>query len=142
MSQRQFLVCVIAFYTLLQSMGVNLMIGLSSSFFSLCTNDSPTAAALFAKIDRNGLGYLGKAEVTELANLLGLQLSAEEVDQVIECMDLDNDGVVAAEEFKNWWKTPKLVRGAVYSPTADAANAQEFAHLYELPVSYDPHAAP
>jgi hypothetical protein len=103
---------------------------------SFCANDSPTAAALFARIDREGLGYLGKAEVTELARLLGLELSAAEVDEVIECMDTDNDGVVAAEEFKSWWKTPKLVRGAVYSPTADAANAQEFAHLYELPVSY------
>lgn len=109
---------------------------------SLCANDSPTAAALFAKIDRDGLGYLGRAEVTELATLLGLQLSATEVDEVIECMDLDNDGVVAADEFKSWWKTPKLVRGAVYSPTADAANAQDFAHLYELPVSYDTSRAP
>jgi hypothetical protein len=107
---------------------------------SLCANDSPTAAALFAKIDRDGLGYLGRPEVTELANLLGLQLSAAEVDQVIECMDMDNDGVVAADEFKNWWKTPKLVRGAVYSPTADAANAQDFAHLYDLPVSYGSQA--
>lgn len=105
-------------------------------------NDSPTAAALFAKIDRDGLGYLGKAEVAELATLLGLQLTPEEIDHVIECMDLDNDGVVAADEFKSWWKTPKLVRGAVYSPTADAANAQDFAHLYELPVSYGSHAAP
>ena len=97
---------------------------------------------MFAKIDRDGLGYLGKDEVTELAALLGLQLSATEVEQVIECMDTDNDGVVGADEFKSWWKTPKLVRGAVYSPTADAANAQDFAHLYELPVSYSSHAAP
>ena len=57
-------------------------------------------------------------------------------EEVIECMDLDNDGAVGPDEFKSWWKTPNLVRGAVYSSSADAANAQEFAHLYELPVSY------
>ena len=57
-------------------------------------------------------------------------------EEVIGCMDLDNDGAVGPDEFKSWWKTPKLVRDAVYSPSADAANAQEFVHLYELPVSY------
>ena len=57
-------------------------------------------------------------------------------------MDLDNDGAVGADEFKSWWKTPKLVRGAVYSPSADAVNAQDFAHLYELPVSYVPSRPP
>ena len=68
------------------------------------TNDSPTAIALFNRIDREGLGYLGRAEVTELSVLLGLQLSASEVDDVIACMDTDNDGVVAQGEFKSWWK--------------------------------------
>ena len=68
------------------------------------TNDSPTAIALFNRIDREGLGYLGRAEVAELSVLLGLQLSASEVDDVIACMDTDNDGVVAQGEFKSWWK--------------------------------------
>jgi hypothetical protein len=46
--------------------------------------------------------------------------------------------MVGAAEFIDWWKTPKLVRGAVYSPSTDAAAAADFGSAYQLPVTLAP----
>ena len=49
---------------------------------------------------------------------------------------------VGVAEFTAWWKTPKLVRGAVYSPEADHDTAvHHFASAYALPVTYDTFAS-
>ena len=56
--------------------------------------DSPTAAALFAQIDKfeGACGRLGVAEVLELARLLELEMSVSEAREVVQCMDVDGDG--------------------------------------------------
>lgn len=59
--------------------------------------------SLFGKIDADGSGSLDRDEVAALAQELGLQLSAEELDQAMAEMDADGNGDIDYDEFSSWW---------------------------------------
>ena len=54
----------------------------------------------FAKLDKNGDGYLSASELAESAISLGQNLTDQEVLELLREADTDGDGQVSFEEFK------------------------------------------
>jgi len=59
---------------------------------------------MFEKTDVDGSGQLDKEEVSELCVNLGLNISEEQVTQVMAVMDADGSGEVDFDEFFAWYK--------------------------------------
>jgi hypothetical protein len=57
----------------------------------------------FDAIDRNGNGYLEPREISAVAQILGINLSEEELRQAFSELDQDSDGRVSLNEFEDWW---------------------------------------
>jgi len=62
---------------------------------------------LFDQVDVNSSGALGDAEVSKLAQRLGLNLSKAELSDAMHRMDSDKSGSVEFEEFTDWWHSNK-----------------------------------
>ncbi|XP_017694407.1 PREDICTED: calcium-binding protein 4-like [Lepidothrix coronata] len=61
---------------------------------------SPFLNTVFGKFDMNGDGEISTAEMREaIAALLGEQLKAQEVDEILQDVDLNGDGHVDFDEF-------------------------------------------
>lgn len=59
------------------------------------------AADLFASLDDDGSGELGRAEVR---TALRERLSNKQIKQAFEEMDADGGGTIDIEEFREWWE--------------------------------------
>jgi len=60
---------------------------------------------IFNAIDMDGTGYLDRTEVGEIAAILGLPLSEEQLTAAFHKMDqASEDGRVSIEEFEAWWR--------------------------------------
>ena len=59
---------------------------------------------LFDQIDEDASGLLDVSEIIKLANMLGVQMSAEQAQIEINKMDDDGSGEVDFEEFYMWFK--------------------------------------
>ncbi|CAB9504329.1 expressed unknown protein [Seminavis robusta] len=57
----------------------------------------------FDAIDSNGNGYLEPREISRVAQILGIDLSEEELSQAFDELDQNHDGRVSLEEFEDWW---------------------------------------
>jgi len=57
----------------------------------------------FDAIDRDGNGFLEPREVSQVARVLGINLSEEELSQAFLELDKNGDGRVSLEEFEDWW---------------------------------------
>ena len=62
--------------------------------------------AAFKAFDKDGNGYISRAELTEVMRKSGDKLSEDEVDGMIRKADLDKDGQVNYEG-KNKWNVEK-----------------------------------
>eukprot|EP01047_Picozoa_sp_COSAG01_P128553 COSAG01_NODE_57917_length_309_cov_0.933333_1_plen_102_part_11 len=69
----------------------------------LCANASAMSTdvwamrAMFNRVDEDGSGYLDAAEVTKLAEDLGLEVTMDEMDE-------SGTGEIKYPEFERWWK--------------------------------------
>ena len=70
---------------------------------------------LFASIDEDGSGLLDRDEVHLLAEELGVELSAPELDQAMREMDEDGSGEVDFEEFTEWFGRAKESAGSKWA---------------------------
>eukprot|EP01039_Chlorochromonas_danica_P011273 gene11273-12573_t len=57
----------------------------------------------FAKFDLDHSGYLNASELSDLLDLLGADLTPEEVAQALQEMDSDGTGSIEVDEFVAWW---------------------------------------
>lgn len=65
--------------------------------------DREAARKLFVQTDDDGSGDLDRAEIAGLTRRLGLHLSPSEIEDALNAMDTDSDGVVSCEEFMQWF---------------------------------------
>lgn len=65
--------------------------------------------ALFDRIDEDGGGTIDAHEVEDLAKLIDVEISQEELGQAIIEMDEDRTGSVNFEEFIHWWDSSSAI---------------------------------
>eukprot|EP01043_Picozoa_sp_COSAG02_P055337 COSAG02_NODE_6402_length_3598_cov_12.565019_1_plen_574_part_10 len=58
---------------------------------------------LFNQLDADNSGSLERGEIEVLVGSLGEQLSAAELNTMMEQLDADGSGDVSYEEFRSWW---------------------------------------
>jgi len=63
---------------------------------------------LFDEVDVNGDGYVSPREMDLLADKLGLSLSPNEIQVMMNYLDTDRDGKLNVTEFKVWFEQNKL----------------------------------
>jgi len=63
---------------------------------------------LFDEADANGDGYISYREIDLLADKLGLSLSPNEIQIMVNFLDTDRDGKLNVSEFKIWFEQNKL----------------------------------
>ena len=61
---------------------------------------------LFNAIDTDGSNFLDREEVGELASILGISMSKEELEMAFKQMDENGNDRVDLDEFKSWCKYP------------------------------------
>jgi len=59
----------------------------------------------FRVFDRDGNGYVTEKELRLIMMNLGEKLTDEEIDEMIQCADVDGDGQINYEEFINLMST-------------------------------------
>lgn len=65
---------------------------------------------IFNFYDKSGDGTISVKELIAIFNQLGVDTTDQaKVDGIISAMDLDDDGVVAKEEFISWWFSSNAV---------------------------------
>ena len=57
----------------------------------------------FNVIDRNNNGYLEPREISKIAQILGINLSEDQLKDAFTELDKNLDGRVSLEEFEDWW---------------------------------------
>jgi len=57
----------------------------------------------FDAIDTNRNGYLEPREIVQIAQILGINLSAEDLTKAFIKLDKNADGRISLEEFEDWW---------------------------------------
>jgi calmodulin len=57
----------------------------------------------FASYDRDGDGYIDRAEFGELLDALGLGYSEAQTRAAFDALDADKNGQIDFSEFKIWW---------------------------------------
>jgi calmodulin len=62
--------------------------------------DPETLEQVFAEIDRNGNGTLEPDELKALMARADLDVSGQELDEMIKMADVDGDGLIDLQEFK------------------------------------------
>jgi Ca2+-binding EF-hand superfamily protein len=75
---------------------------------------------LFDEFDSDGSGRMGRGEIVDLVDMLGVQMNEAEVAAAMAVMDGDGSGEVDFEEFYHWWIPPVVDAGT----TARLANAK------------------
>lgn len=83
--------------------------------------------ALFNRIDEDGGGTIDSHEVEDLARLIDVEISPEELAQAISEMDADGTGIINFEEFIHWWDSSspiaaRLRRGVIAEEAIIAAS--------------------
>lgn len=63
---------------------------------------------LFDEVDVDGDNYLNPHEIDLLADRLGLSLSPNEIQVMVNFLDTDRDGKISVKEFKMWFEENKL----------------------------------
>lgn len=61
--------------------------------------DASAYAATFEIVDTNKDGHISAAELKQLMNALGEEITDETATEVVEEMDSDEDGEISLEEF-------------------------------------------
>jgi len=67
------------------------------------TSDEAVRQA-FQVFDKNGDNFINKDEIRMAMNNLGENVTEAEVDEMLQCMDLNKDGRVSFEEFKKMFE--------------------------------------
>jgi glycerol-3-phosphate dehydrogenase len=58
---------------------------------------------IFEAIDTDQSGFLDRTEVVEIAAILGMPLTEQQLSAAFKTMDASQDGRVHLEEFEAWW---------------------------------------
>lgn len=66
---------------------------------------------LFAMVDSDGSGVIDRAEMTELLNKLGKQLSEDVINEGFDKIDSDASGHIDFDEFFAWYKSVAYGKG-------------------------------
>jgi Ca2+-binding EF-hand superfamily protein len=67
----------------------------------------------FDKFDRDGSGHIDKTELGHLVAALDYPMEGEHLQQLIDWLDKNGDGVVDLGEFMDWWITSQVVHCTV-----------------------------
>ena len=67
--------------------------------------------SVFKALDKDKSGYLDQAELILAAKDMGVNLTAEAAQEVLEKLDKDSDKKVSFEEFSFWWKSGRKLFG-------------------------------
>ena len=62
---------------------------------------------VFDLVDKDKSGAIEMEEVEELTQLLGMDLTRDEVELLVREIDKDGNGEVDFEEFYDWWTSDK-----------------------------------
>lgn len=57
----------------------------------------------FRQVDKDGNGCIDLIEFRELLAALGLDLEPAEAERRFDAIDVDENGLIEAEEFATWW---------------------------------------
>ena len=83
---------------------------------STLLEDGKSLEELFAEVDADGGGTIGKDELRRLMIKLGRQVGSAELDRIMSFIDEDNSGEIELSEFREWWA--KETGTAVEEPPA------------------------
>ncbi|MEB3273298.1 MAG: EF-hand domain-containing protein [Prochlorothrix sp.] len=62
--------------------------------------DTLTLEQVFAQIDKDGSGFLDESELKELMREADLEVSDEEIQEMMKMADVNGDGRIDLKEFK------------------------------------------
>ena len=85
-----------------------------------------TLEELFAEVDTDGGGTIGRDELRLLMIKLGRQVSGSELDRIMRFIDEDRSGEIELNEFREWWRMetdPENKNPTTKPAPADAAEA-------------------
>merc|ERR1712110_8107 len=63
-------------------------------------NEEDELRATFNNVDKDSNGFISAAELTHCLAEMGMQMSEQEIDNLIYQVDVDGDGKIGFEEFK------------------------------------------
>ena len=83
-----------------------LLKGAKDAMFAALDGEKSTAhlKTMFERLDGDGSGALGFAELYELSTSLALSMGPHEIRQAMKEMDTDGDGEIDFGEFEEWWQ--------------------------------------
>src|SRR3569833_436226 len=58
---------------------------------------------VFKSFDTDNSGYIDSQELKDVAAELGRPLDAGEVEECLKDLDMNKDGKISYDEFKQWW---------------------------------------
>jgi Ca2+-binding EF-hand superfamily protein len=65
--------------------------------------DNGQLLQVFKKFDKDGNGLLTADEIMNTMKSLGIEISSQDVKELVKEMDENNDGKISYEEFLNAW---------------------------------------
>eukprot|EP01043_Picozoa_sp_COSAG02_P024822 COSAG02_NODE_1372_length_13018_cov_5.358155_1_plen_3167_part_00 len=97
-----------------------------------CINGDGDARRLFQRYDRDGNGYLSPSELAAALRGMQLDLSDDDVDEIVAFMDTDDDGYVSLIEFmdRSYIGNLAYVREKLIDRAPDAHGAPSFRGLF------------
>lgn len=58
---------------------------------------------MFKKFDKDGSGAIDKDELSVLCKELGKPLDDKQLEEALNDLDINKDGVIDEDEFCKWW---------------------------------------
>ena len=58
---------------------------------------------IFEAFDQDKDGFIDKSEIEVISKELGHPLTKQKIDKIFKKMDINKDGKLSFDEFKEWW---------------------------------------